>query len=156
MPHHRFPYVLLVAVLLLLASALLPAAAYEVTKPQVDTSPLPASAQSWAEHNPLRGNAEAIRIGQSAFNQVCAQCHGPDANASRSPAPDLRRMGLGCRRVQDAALRQRCESDADYFFVKSVRQGKQKFGITHMPPWEGILEPEVVWAIRTFVENAPQ
>lgn len=123
--------------------------------PKVDTATLPAIASGWAETNPLRGNAAAIALGRDAFNQACAACHGTDANGTRSPAPDLRRMGRGCQRVQDPALRQRCQSDADHFFVKSVRYGKQKFGIVHMPPWEGVLEPSVVWSLRTFVENAP-
>lgn len=123
--------------------------------PKVDTSPLPAIAGGWAEINPLRGNPAAITVGRAAFNQACAACHGTDANGTRSPAPDLRRMGRSCGRLQDPALRQRCQSDADHFFVKSVRYGKQKFGIVHMPPWEGVLEPSVVWSLRTFVENAP-
>lgn len=123
--------------------------------PKVDTATLPTIASGWAETNPLRGNAAAIKVGREAFNQTCAACHGADANGSRSPAPDLRRMGRGCLRLQDEALRQRCQSDADHFFVKSVRYGKQKFGIVHMPPWEGVLEPSVVWSLRTFVENAP-
>lgn len=125
------------------------------TAPKVDITTLPAIAGGWAEINPLRGNTNAITVGREAFNQACATCHGTDANGSRSPAPDLRRMGRGCMRLQDTALRQRCQSDADYFFVKSVRYGKQKFGIVHMPPWEGVLEPSVVWSLRTFVENAP-
>ena len=132
------------------------AQAYEVVKPLVDTTSLPASAKTWDEPNPLRSNKDAAVIGRSAFNQACAQCHGADANGSRSPAPDLRRMGLGCRRIQDEALRTRCMGDADAFFVKSVRYGKQKFGIVHMPPWEGVLSPEVVWSIRSFVETAPK
>lgn len=130
--------------------------AYEVATPQVDTSALPPRANTWTETNPLRGNRDAIAIGKSAFHQACAQCHGAEANASRSPAPDLRRMGLGCRRIQDVALQQRCMSDADQFFIKSVRFGKQKFGIVHMPPWEGIIAPEVVWSIRSYVETAPR
>ncbi|WP_228529777.1 c-type cytochrome [Diaphorobacter caeni] len=130
--------------------------AFEVVKPQVDAGALPASARTWDEPNPLRGNKDAAVIGRSAFNQACAQCHGADANGSRSPAPDLRRMGIGCRRIQDEALRQRCMGDADAFFMKSVRQGKQKFGIVHMPPWEGVLTPEVAWSIRSFVETAPK
>ena len=144
--------------LLLLATVLASqsASAFEIVRPQVDTAGLPAAAKTWEEPNPLRANKDAIAIGRSAFNQACAQCHGADANGSRSPAPDLRRMGRGCRRVQDMALRARCMGDADAFFIKSVRYGKQKFGIVHMPPWEGILEPEVVWAVRTFVENAPK
>ncbi len=34
-----------------------------------------------------------------------------------------------------------------------VLKGKTKAGIEHMPAWEGVLTPEVVWAIRTFVES---
>ncbi len=145
--------------LLFIAASLLAAHAahaYEVVTPQVDTSAVPEAAKTWNEPNPLRGDANAAVIGRSAFNQACAQCHGADANGSRSPAPDLRRMGIGCRRIQDQALRQRCMGDADAFFIKSVRYGKQKFGITHMPPWDGVLKPEVVWSIRSFVENAPK
>ena len=130
--------------------------AIERVAPQLDTSALPAQARTWAEPNPLRGNAQAIAIGQAAFNQSCAVCHGQDAIGTRSPAPDLRRIGMGCRRIQDAALRQRCQGDADAFFIKSVRYGKQKFGIVHMPPWEGLLAPELAWALRSFVETAPK
>ncbi|WP_027014225.1 c-type cytochrome [Comamonas composti] len=131
------------------------AAALERVAPQVDTSVLPAQTYEWTEPNPLRGNPQAAALGQSAFNQSCARCHGADANGSRSPAPDLRRIGMGCRRIADPALRQRCTADADAFFVKSVRWGKQKFGIVHMPPWEGVLSPEVVWSLRSFVESTP-
>lgn len=129
--------------------------AVERIAPEVDTSQLPPQAQSWQEPNPLRGNAQAAAIGHTAFNQSCARCHGDNANGSRSPAPDLRRMGSRCKRIEDAALRQRCQGDADAFFIKSVRYGKQKFGIVHMPPWEGLISPELAWALRTFVEDAP-
>lgn len=144
---------LMVAALSMVAAQ---AADDEIRRPPVDTSALPAIAPGWAEINPLRGNPQATSIGRQAFNQTCARCHGQDADGSRSPAPDLRRIGLSCRRVKDAALNQRCQSDADHFFVKSVRYGKQKFGIIHMPPWEGVLEPALVWSIRSFVESAPR
>ena len=128
----------------------------DVKRPDVDTSALPSIAPGWAELNPLRGNADAARIGGAVFNQTCARCHGENANGSRSPAPDLRRIGMACQRVMDPALRQRCQSDADHFFVKSVRYGKQKFGIVHMPPWDSVLEPALVWSLRSFVETAPR
>ena len=111
----------------------------DVKRPDVDTAALPAIAPGWADLNPLRGNADAARIGGTIFNQTCARCHGENANGMRSPAPDLRRIGMACQRVKDPALRQRCLSDADHFFVKSVRYGKQKFGIVHMPTWDGVL-----------------
>ncbi|MGL4436098.1 MAG: c-type cytochrome [Giesbergeria sp.] len=125
-------------------------------RPSVDTSNLPLLAPGWAETNPLRGNALAVAVGREAFNQACARCHGENANGSRSPAPDLRRIGAFCKRVTDDVLNRRCMSDADHFFVKSVRFGKQKFGIVHMPPWDSTLEPTLIWSLRTFVENAPK
>lgn len=128
----------------------------EVKRPDVDTAALPAIAPGWADLNPLRGNAEAAHIGRQAFNQTCARCHGENANGSRSPAPDLRRIGMACQRVKDPALRTRCQSDADHFFVQSVRYGKQKFGIVHMPPWDSVLDPALVWSLRSFVETAPR
>ncbi|GAB2730031.1 hypothetical protein GCM10027019_06860 [Melaminivora jejuensis] len=147
----------LAALALLAVGVLVGAAAHAIERvaPQVDASALPEQARTWAEPNPLRGNEAAIALGRSAFNQSCARCHGEDANGSRSPAPDLRRLGLGCRRIQDAALRQRCMGDADAFFIHSVRYGKQKFGIVHMPPWEGVIGPDVAWALRSFIESNP-
>ncbi len=131
------------------------AQAMEQVAPQVDTSALPAQARTWTEPNPLRGNPQAIAIGQIAFHQSCAHCHGMNADGSRMPAPDLRRLGTRCKRIEDEALRQRCAGDADAYFIKSVRYGKQKFGIVHMPPWEGIVSPELAWALRSYVESVP-
>ena len=124
--------------------------------PVVDTSRLPAVTTGWAEPNPLRGQAEASRVGRDAFNQTCARCHGMDANGSRAPAPDLRRIGGFCQKVRDPALHERCVADADAYFAKSVRYGKKRFDIEHMPAWEPVLTPQVAWAIRTFIENAPK
>jgi mono/diheme cytochrome c family protein len=132
----------------------------EVPAPPIaDTSTLPtvpASPEGWMEPNPLRGQPEAQRIGRDAFNQVCARCHGIDANGSRAPAPDLRRVGQACQRVSDPAWKARCLADADAWYSRSVRQGKKKFGIEHMPAWEGVLTPQLGWAIRSFIETAPK
>ena len=121
--------------------------------PDVDVSVLPPIAPGWADANPLRGNAAAIELGRSAFNQACARCHGVDADGSRAPAPDLRRIGGICNRAKDPALKQRCVEDSDYFFRNSVLKGKIKLGIEHMPPWEGIIDAPVLWSIRSFVES---
>ena len=32
--------------------------------------------------------------------------------------------------------------------------GKVKVGVRHMPAWDGVLKPELVWAIRSFLESA--
>lgn len=121
--------------------------------PQIDLSALPAIAPGWAEANPLRGDSIAVTLGRDAYNQACGRCHGVDADGSRAPAPDLRRIGRRCGRIADTALRQRCTEDNDHYFTQSVRKGKIKLGVEHMPPWEGILEPAMVWSIRSFVET---
>jgi len=50
-----------------------------VTPQPVDTSALPdikPDNDTWLTHNPYRGNAKAIEIGESAYGQNCARCHG--------------------------------------------------------------------------------
>lgn len=121
--------------------------------PVVDTSTLPALAPDWAVTNPYRSNANAAGIGRDAFNQACARCHGVDANGSGAAAPDLRRLGLACGRVRDDALKQRCLADVDHYFVQSVLKGKTRFGIEHMPAWEGVLEPNLIWSLKSFIET---
>jgi len=34
-----------------------------------------------------------------------------------------------------------------------VRKGKIIVGVTHMPPWPGILPQELAWAIQVFIES---
>ena len=125
-----------------------------VHAPDVDTSGLATLAQPDGDLNPYRGDPLAIEVGHAAFNQSCARCHGVDADASRAPAPDLRRIGRSCGRVRDAALKLRCQSDADHYFRNSVEKGKIKVGVEHMPAWKDTLSTELIWAIRSFVETA--
>ena len=66
----------------------------DVTPQAVDTTALKQIGSDWLEQNPYRKNADAIRIGDSAFNQNCARCHGLGA-VSGGIAPDLRMLPLG-------------------------------------------------------------
>lgn len=125
-------------------------------KPVVDAERLPRIVDRDTDYNPYRGNLDAIAIGREAFNQACATCHGLDADGSRMPAPDLRRIGRSCTRLVPGDWKRRCESDADHYFKHSVEAGKVKVGIRHMPAWKGILSVELIWAIRTFAESARQ
>lgn len=151
-PHHARR---LIAIGLLIASALMaPAHATRPLPPDVDSSALPPIADPEGETNPYRDDPRAITVGRAAFNQSCAACHGIDADASRSPAPDLRRIGRSCGRVLEPDLKRRCQTDADVYFRSTVEKGKIKLGIEHMPPWQGILSTELIWAIRSFVETS--
>jgi hypothetical protein len=97
--------------------------------------------------------AEAVAIGRDAYNQACARCHGVDASTNAAPAPDLRKLDRGCRRIAEPALKARCQADNDAYFARTVRQGKVILGVTHMPPWQGVLSQELAWAIQVFIES---
>ncbi|WP_298604113.1 c-type cytochrome [Zoogloea sp.] len=142
---------------LFLAFAAQPLAAQEVAvAPDVSTAGLPALGTQWLSANPYRNQpaaAEARAIGRDAYNQACARCHGVDASTNAAPAPDLRNLDRGCRRIVDPALKARCQADNDAYFARTVRQGKVILGVTHMPPWQGVLSQELAWAIQVFVES---
>ncbi len=129
-------------------------AAEVAVPPALDRSGLPSSGDAWLKTNPYRGKQRAIEVGQSAFNQSCARCHGHDANtAGGVPAPDLRRLDGYCRRIADPTLQAACLTDNDQYFKKSVLHGKTVVGIVHMPAWEGVLIQDDIWAIQAFIES---
>lgn len=146
------PMPLLVSLFLLVFLAA-PALAGEVAvAPEVDASALPPLGAQWLTANPYRGNAVAVDLGRLAYNQACARCHGADAATRAAPAPDLRNLDRYCRRIADTELQAGCLRDNDDYFAHSVRHGKIIVGVTHMPPWEGVLKQELAWAIQVFIE----
>lgn len=105
--------------------------------------------------NAYRGNPQVLAAGQAAYQSHCASCHGDDATHPQAEAPDLRRLNGFCRRLKDAALAARCLKDVDSYWLHSVREGKVRAGVVHMPPWKDVLTPQEIWAIRSFVESRP-
>ncbi|MFC5770846.1 cytochrome c-550 PedF [Thauera sinica] len=110
----------------------------DVTPQAVDTSVLKPVGGGWLEKNPYRKNEDAIRIGSSAFNQNCARCHGIGA-VSGGIAPDLRLLPTG--------------DDGDEYFIQRIRNGVTRNGAVYMPPFEGTLTQEAMWAIRAWLET---
>ncbi len=110
----------------------------DVTPQAVDTSTLKQLGDDWLDTNPYAGDAEAIRIGSSAYNQNCARCHGLGA-VSGGIAPDLRKLEPG--------------PEDDEFFIQKVRNGVTRNGAVYMPPFEGILTQEAMWSIRAWLET---
>lgn len=110
----------------------------DVTPQAVDTSALKQLGSEWQTVNPYRDNADAIRIGDSAFNQNCARCHGLGA-VSGGIAPDLRKLDI--------------EPETDEYFIGRVRGGVTRNGAVYMPPFEGTLTQEAMWAIRAWLET---
>lgn len=143
----------LILILLTALSSSLAVANEVAVAPAVSPDGLPPLGDTWLSENPYRGNPLALTIGQQAYNQACARCHGADASTNAAPAPDLRQLNRFCKRISDAELNAACLRDNDAYFAKTVRNGKIIVGVTHMPPWQGVLKQELAWAIQAFIES---
>jgi electron transport complex protein RnfC len=119
----------------------------DVAPQAVDTEALPDVGEEWLTENPYRADkvgeevwAKAVAIGDSAYNQNCARCHGLEA-ISGGLAPDLRFL--------------EAEEYGDEWFIERFRNGYTQNGITRMPAYEELLGQKAAWAIRTYVETRP-
>jgi cytochrome c-550 PedF len=142
------------ALLLAVACAVSPLAfAHGDVVPQaVETKGLAPVGDKWLEENPYRGNSQAIAIGDSAYGQNCARCHGLQA-ISGGIAPDLRKLDRDCLIQNDEKRRQACFKEMDGYYASTVRNGKVRNGTVYMPPFEGIFTQEAVWAIKSYLES---
>ena len=125
---HPFRHLGAVAAALFICTAAPQVFAHGDVVPQaVDTTGLKPVGTEWLKSNPYRKDKTAIRIGDSAYNQNCARCHGLGA-ISGGIAPDLR-------------------------YLQRIRHGAVRDGRVYMPPFEGIFSQEAMWAIRTWLET---
>lgn len=124
----------------------------DVTPQVVDTKSLPTLGDKKSEENPYRGNKEAIRIGTSAYAQNCARCHGLEA-ISGGIAPDLRQLDRDCVNQKVENKKAACFKEMDQYYYESVIKGKVRNGAVYMPPFQGILNQEAVWAIKAYLET---
>ncbi len=140
---------------LVLAAPLILHAHGDVTPQAVDTRTLPQLGSQWRESNPYSegpAHGEAKRIGASAYNQNCARCHGLEA-ISGGVAPDLRKFDADCVGMADAAKKKACYAEMQDYFAATVRHGRTRDGRVYMPPFDGVLSQEAVWAIKTYLES---
>lgn len=112
-----------------------------VTPQPVDTHGLESLGDEWLEENPYVGNKIAEKIGEHAFAENCARCHGLGA-ISGGIAPDLRYLEEGM--------------DGDEWFMERIRNGAVRNGNVYMPPFEGILNQEAMWSIRAWLITVPK
>ena len=124
----------------------------DVTPQSVDTSSLPPLGEAWKPENPYRGNAAAVKVGTSAYNQNCARCHGLEA-ISGGIAPDLRQLDNDCAVMKDAKKKAECVAEIDEYFASTVRKGRVRNGKVYMPPFEETFNQEAVWAIKAYLET---
>ena len=79
-----------------------------------------------------------FRSGTHGFAANCARCHGLQV-ISGGIAPDLRYLEEG--------------KEGDTWFIGRIRRGFSQDGAYKMPPFEGILSQEAMWAIRSYIET---
>lgn len=116
----------------------------DVTPQAVDTSSLPQLGDEWLPVNPYTGNELAIKVGDSAYNQNCARCHGLEV-ISGGITPDLRKLN-----DENEFFSQ---EEADDWFMMRIRNGAVIDGRVYMPPFESILSQEAMWAIKAYIET---
>lgn len=112
-----------------------------VTPQPVDTTALKQLGSTWVTVNPYRGDAKAIAIGMSAYNQNCARCHGLEG-ISGGIAPDLRYLDKG--------------EAGDEWFINRYHHGSSHDGKVYMPPLGEVLGQEAGWAIRSWLDTIHQ
>lgn len=117
----------------------------------VDTGDLPELGTDWLASDPFREGehkTEAIEVGSRGYNLNCARCHGLEA-VSGGIAPDLRKLNADCGGDAD------CIKDMDSYFIDTARHGRSRDGRVFMPPFEGVISQEAMWAIRTYIDSRP-
>ena len=113
----------------------------DVTPQAVDVSTLKPLGEKLLDENPYRGDKEAIRVGASAYTQNCARCHGL-GGVSGGFSPDLRKMDI--------------DKETDQFYLQAVLRGRSRNGAVYMPPYQGIMSQEAIWAIRSYTDSRPK
>lgn len=106
----------------------------------VDTTGLKPLGEDIVMVNPYRGDAKAIEIGGRGYNSNCARCHGLDVK-SGGLAPDLRALPP--------------DDDSDGWFLQRVLHGAVQADRVKMPPFDGLLSQEAIWAIRSYIDAQP-
>ena len=137
------------------AAAMMPPLGFahgDVTPQAVDVSTLKPLGAKPVLENPYRGNKEAIRVGSSAYNQNCARCHGLEA-VSGGIAPDLRLLDRDCVALAAKEKQAACKKEIDEYYLTSTLRGKVRNNAVYMPPYEGTLSQEAIWAIKAYLET---
>lgn len=115
----------------------------DVAPQAVDTTGLTPLGEEIQIENPYRGKPDyelAKKIGDKAYNQNCARCHGLGA-VSGGIAPDLRYL---------------VPVDDDEYFLGRVMSGSVRDGVTYMPAFVDVLSQEAIWAIRSWLDTVAE
>jgi hypothetical protein len=98
--------------------------------------------------------AEIIAAAELASKIETVQAElNADIVSTGHTAPDLRKRDRDCAGQKDAAKKASCVKEMDGYFIGKVRRGVSRNGAVQMPPFDGILQQEAVWAIKSDLET---
>ena len=60
---------------------------------------------------------------------------------------------IECVTLKDDKKKGACVKEMDEYYAATVRKGRVRNGAVYMPPFEGTLNQEAVWAIKAYLET---
>ena len=55
--------------------------------------------------------------------------------------------------MKDSGKRSAWVKEIDDYFLTTVRNGRTRNGAVYMPPFEGTMNQEAIWAIKSYLET---
>jgi mono/diheme cytochrome c family protein len=108
---------------------------------QDDPPPWPVEAKYKNMENPVKADAESIKLGRMLYNKNCASCHG---KTGLGDGPKAR--GLDTFAGDFSGDKYQSQTDGEHFY-------KTKFGRNEMPKYEGKIDDEDIWHMVNYMRT---
>ena len=120
---------------------LLAAAMFMSMTMQDDPPPWPVEAKYNNMENPVKADAESIKVGRMLYTKNCASCHG---KTGLGDGPKAR--GLATSAGDMSGDQYQSQTDGEHFY-------KTKFGRNEMPKYEGKIADEDIWHMVNYMRT---
>lgn len=122
--------------ILLLVSAIMISFTY-----QDDPAPWEVPAKEKNMENPVKADAESIKVGRMVYNKNCASCHGKTGLGN-----GVKARGLETFPGDFSVEYYQSQTDGEHFY-------KTKFGRDEMPKYENKIEDEDIWHMVNYMRT---
>ena len=108
---------------------------------QDDPPPWDVPAKYKNMENPVKADAESIKVGRMLYNKNCASCHG---KTGLGDGPKAR--GLDTFAGDMSGAKYQGQTDGEHFY-------KTKFGRNEMPKYDGKIDDEDIWNMVNYMRT---